>query len=90
MKRSTGRKVRFELAADAASAVSVAGTFNDWDPVRNPMKNNPNSGKFATTVVLSPGRHEYKFVVNGEWRADPNCAEAAPNDCGSMNSVLTV
>ena len=90
MKKSPGKKVRFELEAESGSQVAVAGTFNDWDPTRTPMKDNPGSGKFATTVKLSPGRHEYKFVVNGDWRVDPKCSERAPNDCGSSNSVMTV
>ncbi len=90
MKKATGKQVRFELEAEAGSAVAVAGTFNNWDPTKTPMKDNPDSGKFATTVKMSPGRHEYKFVVNGEWRVDPNCSESAPNDQGSMNSVLHV
>ncbi len=90
MKKSAGKQVRFELEAEAGSAVAVAGTFNDWDPTKNPMKDNPDSGKFATAVKMSPGKHEYKFVVNGEWIIDPNCKDGAPNDCGSLNSVLHV
>ncbi|MBN1178642.1 MAG: glycogen-binding domain-containing protein [Anaerolineae bacterium] len=90
MKKSADKQVRFELEAEAGSAVAVAGTFNDWDPTKTPMKENPDSGKFATAVKLASGRHEYKFVVNGEWRVDPNCPEWTPNDCGSLNSVVTV
>lgn len=59
MKKSPAREVRFELEAESGSQVAVAGTFNDWDPTRTPMKDNPGSGKFATTAKLSPGRHEY-------------------------------
>jgi 1,4-alpha-glucan branching enzyme len=90
MKKAQGRKVRFELDAESGSQVAVAGTFNDWDPTRTLMKDNPGSGRFATTVKLSPGRHEYKFVVNGDWRVDPECPEWVPNGCGSLNSVVCV
>jgi 1,4-alpha-glucan branching enzyme len=55
MKKSAGRRVRFELEAEAGSQVAVAGTFNDWNPTKNPMKDNPDSGKFAATVQM-PGR----------------------------------
>jgi len=78
------------LEAEPGSKVSVAGTFNDWNPERNPMKAKPRSGKYATTVTLWSGRHEYRFVVNGEWRSDPKCCAWAPNGYGSMNSVITV
>jgi hypothetical protein len=54
------------------------------------MSDNPGSGHCKTTLVLPPGRHEYKFVVNGEWCVDANCAECVPNDQGSLNSVVTV
>jgi len=26
----------------------------------------------ATTVELKPGTHHYRFLVDGEWRDDPN------------------
>ena len=89
MKKSSGRRVRFELEAEAGSQVAVAGAFNDWDPTTNPMTDNPGSGKFATPVKMSQGRHEYKFVVNGEWRVDPKCAEWAQNTRATLNSVMT-
>jgi 1,4-alpha-glucan branching enzyme len=88
--RRNGRKVSFQLTTDPGREVFVAGTFNNWDPKQYRMSDNPGSGHWKTTLVLPPGRHEYKFVVNGEWRADPNCPESVPNDQGSLNSVITV
>ena len=87
---SKGKKVSFQLTTDPGSEVFVAGTFNNWDPKQHRMNDNPGSGHCAITLVLPPGRHEYKFVVNGEWRADLNCAESTPNDQGSTNSVISV
>jgi len=84
------KRVRFELQTEPGSQVCVAGTFNNWDPMVNPMKDNPDRGHCAATLLLPPGRHEYKFVVNGEWIADPNCPEWVPNEQGSLNSVITV
>lgn len=89
MKKSTNKKVRFELEALEGSKVSVAGTFNDWNAVMNPMKGNRNSGKFATIMVLSPGQHEYKFVVNGEWHVDPS-APTVLSKMGTINNVVQV
>lgn len=89
MKKAS-KKVRFEVEAEAGNTVAVAGTFNDWDVAKHPLKDNPGSGKYATTLALVPGRHEYKFVINGEWCIDPNCPECAPNDHGTLNSVLHV
>ncbi len=84
------RKVNFKVAAEPGSEVFVAGTFNNWDPRKNPMPPNPDSGYYKTTLNLSPGRHEYKFIVNGQWRADTDCPEWVPNDHGSLNSVITI
>jgi len=93
MRKSTGskgKKVGFQLTAEPGGEVFVAGTFNNWDPKQCRMSDNPGRGHCKTTLVLAPGRHEYKFIVNGEWRVDPNCAESAPNDQGTLNSVITV
>ena len=87
---SKGKKVSFQVTAEPGSEVFVAGSFNDWNPTQCRMRDNPGSGHCKTTLVLPPGRHEYKFVVNGEWRVDPACAESVPNDYGALNSILTV
>jgi len=77
----------FRLRAQPESEVYVAGTFNDWDPKRHRLTNT-DDGVLSTTLSLPRGIHEYKFVVDGIWCLDPSCAETAPNDCGSTNSVL--
>jgi len=38
----------------------------------------------------TPGRYEYRFVVDGQWRDDPACTERVPNGFGSENCVLRV
>jgi hypothetical protein len=40
--------------------------------------------------MLPPGEHEYKFVVNGDWRIDGSNPQWTPNDVGSLNSVINV
>jgi len=86
-----GRKrTTFQVVAQPGSQVSVCGTFNDWDPARYPMKDNPTNGVFKANILLPKGKHEYKFVVDGEWLTDPDCGDQAPNECGSMNSVIVV
>ena len=90
-KNSTkAKKIEFQVKADPTSKVFVCGSFNNWNPKQYPMKDNPNSGVFKTTIPLSEGRHEYKFVINGVWCPDPNCPESVENACGTVNSVITV
>lgn len=87
---TTERRVQFELSVLPGSLVFVAGTFNNWNPTVNQLKDNPGSGHCKATLSLPAGRHEYKYVIDGVWIVDPNCVDWIPNDCGSMNSVLHV
>jgi len=86
--KSAKRRVKFAVQADRGNEVAVAGTFNDWDPARNKMRF--KDGTWAASLLLLPGRYEYKFVINGVWCVDPACNEWTPNAYGSLNSVVTV
>ena len=85
-----GKRVLFEIAAKLGSQVFVVGTFNDWDPTANPLKDSQDSGLFKATVRVPMGTNEYKFVVNGAWVMDPKCLEWTTNACGSLNNVFSV
>jgi 1,4-alpha-glucan branching enzyme len=87
--RSSPRLIPFILEARGAKAVHLAGTFNDWDPQANALKKD-RQGRWRCTLELPPGRYEYKFVVDGEWRPDPKATENVPNEFGSENSVVVV
>ena len=79
-------QVEFVFETPEASAVAVAGSFNDWDPRRTPMRKTP-SGAWKTAVALAPGHYEYRFVVDGKWISDPK-APSVTNAFGGTNSVL--
>lgn len=81
--------VDFEISADVGSEVFLTGSFNDWSP-ESLVLNDRGEGHFGRSLSLSRGRHEYKFVVNGVWTADPDCPMWVPNAHGSLNSVITV
>lgn len=82
------KKVVFSVLADPGSAVSVAGSFNGWDPKKNKLRWQKN--RFQASVSLDKGRYEYKFVINDVWCIDPECPEWVPNDMGTLNSVMNV
>ncbi|WP_010581782.1 redoxin domain-containing protein [Schlesneria paludicola] len=50
----------------AAKTVAVVGTFNDWKPTEHPMTGPDATGRYSTTIRLKPGRHEYKFMIDGK------------------------
>ena len=84
-----GQKVTFQVEAPAGSKVFVAGSFNNWDTSANRMRRARN-GVYAAAIMLPPGRHEYKYVVDGEWQIDSKNPLKAWNYAGSLNSVITV
>lgn len=67
-----------------AQKVLVAGTFSQWKP--RAMKRQKD-GRFALTVTAPAGTHEYRFIVDGDWTADPDNDSYVLNPCGSVNSV---
>ena len=89
--KPVGRSVIFSFRADSDAEVFLAGTFNGWDPSAHPLKPTaPDNELHQATLALAPGRHEYKFVVNGTWQADPQCPTWVVNPFGSLNSVIEV
>ena len=90
LQAKTRKRVRFEISVEPGQQVFVAGTFNNWNPTANPLKDNPGSGHCKVALLIPTGKHEYKFVVNGVWTLDPKCLDWVPNDHGSLNSVLHV
>ena len=81
--------VIFNFRAPPGVEVCVAGTFNNWDPTSIRLRGN-SKGTYTATVLLPPGQYEHKFIVNGDWRNDPECSEQVPNAFGTTNSVLVV
>jgi 1,4-alpha-glucan branching enzyme len=81
--------VRFEFTHPTAKSVSVAGTFNHWQPEAKTL--HPTiAGKWGKETVLKPGVYEYCFIVDGQWLPDPTAQETVPNPFGGRNSILKV
>jgi len=81
---------RFDPPVEA-KRVTVAGTFNDWNPQATPMGDPQGNGVWEITLRLEPGTYQYKFVANGtEWFTDESAAEFVPDGFGGRNSVLHV
>lgn len=83
------KRVTFRLAAPDAGQVFISGDFNGWNAQKTPLNRKPG-GFWEKTVMLAPGRHEYKFVVDGAWRLDPDNSLSCSNAFGSLNSVIEV
>jgi 1,4-alpha-glucan branching enzyme len=81
--------VRFELTHQTAAKVSVAGTFNDWQPEARALHRS-GGGRWLNDTELPLGTYEYCLVVDGRWLPDPSAHESVPNPFGGRNSVLRV
>jgi len=47
-------------------------------------------GRWEKRLVLGACRHEYRYVVDGEWIDDPEAVEFVPNPHGSRNCIIAV
>ena len=81
------RKIKFAVEAVDAKEVVLMGDFNNWDPKTHPMKTDGN-GLWDKTVMLPPGKYEYKFLIDGDWKEDPQNDQTCPNCFGTQNSIL--
>ncbi len=88
--RDTVEFVRFVLVDSTARSVSVVGDFNGWSRDETPLNIASKPGVWSVSLPLSPGRHEYAFIVDGKrWVVDP-ASIAASDEFGTESSVLLV
>ena len=81
--------VTFALDASDAEAVSVIGSFNNWEPDRDEMHLNTKKNQWTITVLLPPGQYEYAFLINGEKVvSDPKALFTRSDGFCSRNSVV--
>ncbi len=79
----------FRLDAPAAHTVLLAGDFSNWE--KAPIKMiKGGGGVWHAKVLLAPGRHQYRFLVDGAWQNDPSHQAQVSNAFGSFNNVVEV
>jgi hypothetical protein len=80
--------VQFRLDAPDASSVRLAGTFTGWEPAYTLHETAP--GVWSILVPLTPGVHDYSFVIDGgEWVPDP-AAPQVEDGFGGENSRVAI
>ena len=87
--KSAKKKTTFMLRAPEATEVFVAGSFNGWDPTANPLEPD-EEGVWACGLLLGPGEHEYRFIVDNVWWDDPSNLVRRQTEFGCENCVLIV
>ena len=88
--RDTVQLVRFVFVDSGAASVALVGDFNEWTRGATELKPSGAPGVWSVSVALTPGRHEYAFIVNGtRWVADPLAVKSS-DDFGTESSVIRV
>lgn len=97
MKESLGKpqsagtmhEIEFTFNSPEAKKVCIAGKFNNWNTSSMPMKKDKD-GTWRIKVKLPPGRHEFKYFVDGAWAQNIPGTEMVPNPYGTSNCVIGV
>ena len=88
-RKSALRRHRFLVRQDGAKEVILTGDFTAWS--KDEIKlTSIGQGEWETVLQLPPGEHQYRLLVNGEWRDDAQAKKRVPNSFGGENCVLIV
>lgn len=71
-----------------ANTIILAGSFNDWS--EDGLKMNKTENGWNCSVLLSGGKHHYKFIVDGDWILDPKNSVKEYDGKGHINSVCMI
>ncbi len=88
-KSENSKKQTFRFTEPTASSVLLVGDFTHWQQKAIPMQRGKD-GIWSASIELPAGKHTYRFIVDGEWRDDPECTLRVPNPFGSQDMVRQV
>lgn len=71
-----------------ANQVILSGSFNNWST--HQIKMNKTNLGWSITIPLKPGYYQYKYIIDGEWRADPSNLLSTDDLQGGVNSELYI
>jgi 1,4-alpha-glucan branching enzyme len=83
-----GANYTFRLKMPNAKSVYLAGDFNNWSP--NSLAMIKKGDEWIYSVHLAPGKHKYKFIVDGKWITDPGNDQWEQNEYDTGNSVIWI
>lgn len=88
-KNKSSWEQAFSFHASEALSVQLVGDFTHWQREPINLKRGPD-GIWQTTIRLKSGKHNYRFLVDGQWQDDPACTIRVANPFGSENMVREV
>ena len=87
--RAMAKPVNFYCSAPKAKLVTLAGDFNDWNSASLPMKRRVD-GWWFLQVPLAHGHHQYRFLVDGKPKLDPQAMGIARDEQNEQVSLVAV
>jgi hypothetical protein len=78
---------RLKGYADARIVV-LSGSFNNWN--QSQFVFGREGDEWICRIDLEPGKHAYKFIVDGNWLLDPANPNVEDDDYGVKNSVVNI
>jgi hypothetical protein len=83
--------VEFVFDGEAAEAPHVVESWDGWSLPGIPMlRKRGEATKWHARVELSPGEHQFRYRVGGDWFNDPSADRYVDNGLWGENSVVVV
>lgn len=82
-------RYKFWFKAPDAQRVSIAGSFNHYNPWEGIMKKDRNN-IWTIEIQVFPGTHYYCFVADGVWKTDPTITTKAYNEFNRNFSKVVI
>ncbi len=89
--KANGSKRRVTLVVPGleASDVVATGDFTEWS-VEGVRLKRRSDGCWTAALSVTPGEHQYRLLVDGQWRNNPAAERRVANGYGSENDVIVV
>jgi cyclomaltodextrinase len=85
-------KLRYRFTFDPSNKkykrVQIKGQMNEWNPSAGYLFE--KDGKWHIDFQLFPGKYQYKMILDGKEKTDPNSRDSVSNNNGGYNSLLTL
>ena len=67
----------------------ICGSFTHWQKVPMHWQQVGAAGEWVKMLDLTPGTHQYKFIIDGQWRHD-HTAPTVLDNLGNVNNCTQV
>lgn len=83
------RRVQFRIYNPDARFISLVGDFNHWNPEHDLLRKGKD-GIWRVTKRLTPGRHRYRYLIDGNAAVDLYNENSSSDDAGDLCSLIEI